>query len=1033
MHPENQDTHVEAHVSRFNLSAWALTHRSLVLYLIVILSLAGVLAYTKLGQKEDPEFTFKTMVVQAFWPGASAGEVEKQLTDPLEKALQGMSDVDYTKSYSRAGQTLIMVTLREDMPSKRVPENWYLVRKRIGDIAGTLPTGTVGPFFNDEFGDTYGSLYAFTTDGFSYPELKKYVDAARTELLRIPEVDKVALFGEQDQKIYVEYAAAKLASLAISPFQINQILAATNTITPAGTIDGRDERVFLRVTGGYDAVEVLKATPITVNGKTFKLGDVAHVFRGTIDPPESKVRYQGHESIALGISMRKGGNVLKMGEQIDATLKRVKANLPVGIELHAVSDQPAVVHDAVNIFMESLLEAVAIVLAVSFLSLGWRTGIVVALSIPLVLALTFLAMWYFGIELQRISFGALVIALGLLVDDAIIAVEMMALKLEEGWDRFRAATFAYSSTAFPMLTGTLITVAGFLPVGLAKSNAGEYTFSIFAVVGIALVLSWIVAVLFTPYLGYQLLPEVPKDGHHDAHQGKFYRLFRSLVTWCVTWRKTTIAITVGAFVLSIGLFAAFVPQQFFPASSRPELMVDLWLPYTASYEATEREVKKLEAELAKDKGIVSVTSYVGTGSPRYYLPLDQQLPNLNYAQLTVMTKNEKVREDVYKHISTLFENDYAQVRGRVTRLENGPPVGYPLQFRISGQDPAVLRKAGEQVAAIMRQNPYSRTVNFDWGEHVKVLRLKVDQDRLRLAGLTSQQLAQTLQMAVSGVTATQYREDNNLIDIVSRLEPDERKSLTSVQNLPIQLGNGKTVPLSQIAKIELESEESLIWRRNRVPTLSVRADVSGAQAPDVAMALWPKVQEVEAKLPPGYHIEIGGTLEASKTSQDSISAVMPLMLIVVMTLLMLQLQSIQRMIIVLLTAPLGMIGVTMSLLLFRAPFGFVATLGVIALSGMIMRNSVILMDQIEQHIRQGDAPWKAVIESAVRRFRPIMLTAAAAILAMIPLTQDTLWGPMAMAIMGGLLVATVLTLLFLPALYAAWFRVKQSPALQIEN
>ncbi|KAF0814570.1 Nickel and cobalt resistance protein CnrA [Andreprevotia sp. IGB-42] len=1029
MHPENQDTHIEAHVSRFNLSAWALTHRSLVLYLIVILSLAGVLAYTKLGQKEDPEFTFKAMVVRAFWPGASAGEVEKQLTDRLEEAMQGLADVDVMKSYSRAGEALIIVQLREAVPGKNVENNWYQIRKRIGDIAGTLPAGTVGPFFNDEFGDTFGNLYAFTADGFSYPELKEYVEHAKTELLRNPDVNKVKLIGAQDQKIYVEYAAAKLASLAVSPFQINQMLSATNTVTPAGSIDGPDERVFLRVSGGFDAVDMLKSAPITIAGKTFRLGDVARVYRATIDPPQTRVRYQGKEAIALGISMRKGGDVLRMGEQIDASMKGVKASLPVGIEVHAISDQPAIVHGAVKIFMESLLEAVAIVLAVSFLSLGWRTGIVVALSIPLVLALTFLGMWYFNIELQRISFGALVIALGLLVDDAIIAVEMMALKLEEGWDRFRAATFAYSSTAFPMLTGTLITVAGFLPVGLAKSDAGEYTFSIFAVVGIALVLSWIVAVVFTPYLGYQLLPERAKDEHHVVHAGRFYRMFRALVTWCITMRKTTIAITVGAFVLSLVLFALFVPKQFFPASSRPELMVDLWLPYTASFEATEREVKKLETALAGDKNIVSITSYVGSGSPRYYLPLDEQMPNINYAQLTVMTRDEHVREDVYKRITTLFENDFAQVRGRVTRLENGPPVGYPLQFRISGDDPAVLRSAGEQVAAIMRANPHARTVNFDWGEKVKVLRLRVDQDRLRQAGLTSQQLAQTLQMAISGVTATQYREDNQLIDVVSRLAPEDRKSLASVESLPVQLGNGRTVPLGQLAKVELQTEESVIWRHNRVPTLSVRADVNDAQPPDVAMALWPKVQEVEAKLPHGYHIEIGGTLEASKKSEDSIAAVMPLMLIVVMTLLMLQLQSIQRMIMVLLTAPLGMIGVTMALLLFRAPFGFVATLGVIALSGMIMRNSVILMDQIEQHIGEGMAAWDAIIESAVRRFRPIMLTAVAAVLAMVPLTQDTLWGPMAMAIMGGLLVATVLTLLFLPALYAAWFRIPR-PAQQ---
>ncbi|QLI81061.1 efflux RND transporter permease subunit [Chitinibacter fontanus] len=1014
----------------FNLSAWALRHQSLVLYLMAVLSLAGILAYTQLGQKEDPEFTFKAMVVRSFWPGASASEVEQQVTDKLEEAVQGIGYIDYTKSYSRAGESLITIMLYEHVRAKEVNDAWYQVRKRVNDAKGKLPQGVSGPFFNDEFGETYGSLYAFTGDGFTAAELKKYVETVRTELLRIPDINKATLIGTQDEKIYVQYSSTKLATMGVTPFQINQVLAATNTVSPAGVVEGQQERVFLRVSGGFDAIDTIKNTPVTINDRTFRVGDVAQVFRATINPATNTMRFglpggKADDAIGLGISMKAGGNVLAMGQQIDAVLAKMKRDLPIGIEVHAVSDQPAVVKNAVHIFMKSLLEAVVIVLAVSFLSLGWRTGIVVALSIPLVLALTFLFMKVFNLELQRISLGALVIALGLLVDDAIIAVEMMALKLEEGWDKFRAATFAYTSTAFPMLTGTLITAAGFLPVGLAKSNAGEYTFSIFAVVGLALILSWVVAVLFTPYMGYHLLPENLKPhGSHDAHGGKFYQGFRRAVTWCITYRKTTIALTGGAFVLSVVLFALVVPKQFFPASSRPELMVDLWLPYTASFDATEREVKKIEALMLKDPDVVSVTSYVGVGSPRYYMPLDEQMPNLNFGQLTVMTKDEHVRENVLKRIKTHFQNDFASVRGRVTRLENGPPVGYPVQFRIIGEDQQKLKEVAELVAAEMRAHPNLRQVHTDWGEKVKVVRLNIDQDKLRQLGLTSQQLSQTLQMAVSGVTATQLREDNLLIDVVSRLEDGERTQLDFLENLPIALPNGRSVPLAQIAKLSIENEESIIWRRNRVPALTVRADVSGAQAPDVSMALLPKMKAIEAKLPLGYHIEAGGTLEASKISQDSIAAVMPLMLIVVMTLLMLQLQSIQRMLMVLLTAPLGMIGVTLALLLFQAPFGFVATLGVIALSGMIMRNSVILMDQIEQDIAAGAAPWNAVIDSAVRRFRPIMLTALAAILAMIPLTRDTFWGPMAIAIMGGLFVATVLTLLFLPALYAAWFRLK---------
>ncbi|WP_148714350.1 efflux RND transporter permease subunit [Chitinolyticbacter meiyuanensis] len=1020
-----QNAHPAAHATHGNLSAWALKHQSLVLYLIVVLSLAGIFAYSKLGQKEDPEFTFKAMVVRAFWPGASAGEVERQLTDPLEKSLQGIAAIDFTRSYSRAGETLIIISLEEWIRGHQVDDAWYQVRKRVNDLQrqGGLPQGVSGPFFNDEFGDTYGNLYAFTSDGFTMPQVKAYAEDVRQELLRIQDVNKVELFGVQDQKIYVEYSAAKLAALGIAPSQINQVLAATNALSAAGVVEGRDERVFVRVTGNFDAVQRIADTVLDVQGKRFRLGDIATVHRATIDPPESKMRFQGQEAIGLGVSMKKGGDVLAMGRQLDETLAKVRASLPVGVEFHAVSDQPAVVKNAVSIFMHSLAEAVIIVLAVSFLSLGWRTGIVVALSIPLVLALTFLGMLLAGIDLQRISLGALVIALGLLVDDAIIAVEMMALKLEQGWDRFSAATFAYSSTAMPMLTGTLITAAGFLPVGLAKSNAGEYTFSIFAVVGIALILSWIVAVVFTPYIGFKLLPQKMQAHDHDVYQGRFYRRFRALVTWCITWRKTTIAATVAAFVVAMLLFGTAVQKQFFPASSRPELMVDLWLPYAASYQATEREAKKLEAALMKDPDVESVTTYTGTGSPRFYLPLDQQQPNLNYAQLMVMTKGEKVRENVYTRINQLFASDYAQVRGRVTRLENGPPVGYPLQFRVVGEDPARLRQIGEQVATAMRANSHTRDVHFDWGEQVKVLRVHADQDKLRELGLTTQQLAQYLQLAVSGVTATQYREDNELIDVIARLIPEERTSLTAIRDLPVKLANGRSVPLSQLGEVKLEAEESLIWRRNRVKTLSVRADVNGAQAPDVTMALQPKVDEIAAQLPSGYHIEVGGTLEASKIGQESIAAVMPLMLLVVMTLLMIQLQSMRLMVMVLLTAPLGLIGVTMTLLLFNAPFGFVAQLGVIALSGMIIRNSVILMDQIKQDIAQGHDPWTAVVESAVRRFRPIMLTAAAAILAMIPLTRDTFWGPMAVAIMGGLLVATVLTLLFLPALYAAWQRI----------
>lgn len=1018
----------------FNLSAWALKHRSFVLYLMIVLSLAGMLGYTKLGQKEDPEFTFKAMVIRAGWPGATAAEMEAQVTDKLEKSLQGLPQIDYTQSYSRAGEMQILVSLREDVRSKEVQDVWYQVRKRVNDIRATLPGSMQGPVFMDEFGETFGNLYAFTGDGFNMAELKKHVETARDELLRIPDVNKVDLIGVQDEKIYVEYANAKLASLGISPQQINQIIAATNTVSPAGAVDGKSERVYVRVTGGFDAVEHLRKLPLTLNGRTFRLGDVAQIKRMTVNPASVAMRFQGQPAIGLGISMKKGGDVLKMGRQIDETLATLRQSLPVGVEYHAVSDQPAVVKNAIRTFTRSLFEAVAIVLAVSFLSLGFRTGIVVALSIPLVLAITFLLMWIFDIELQRISLGALVIALGLLVDDAIIAVEMMALKLEQGWNRFRAATFAYSSTAFPMLTGTLITAAGFLPVGLARSNAGEYTHSILTVVGISLVVSWVVAVLFTPYLGFVLLPEKIRHEEHDVYQGRFYRIFRKLVTSCITWRKTTVAATAVAFALSLLLFAVFVPKQFFPPSERPELLVDLWLPYTASYQATEAEVKKLEAILAKDPDVESVTSYVGTGSPRFYLPLSQQLPNLNFAQLMVMTKSAKVRDKVLQRTRDLFEQDFPMVRGRVARLENGPPVGYPVQFRITGTDATEIKAVGVKVAEILRQNPYARQVNQDWGETVKTLRLIVDQDRLRNFGLTSTELASRLQMAVGGVVATQFRDGNETIDVVTRLVESERNRLDALAGLRILLPSGKTVPVAQLADIRLENEESLIWRRNRQKTLTVRSDAVGAEAPEITKAVLSQIRALEKTLPAGYHIDVGGTAENSENSQAPIRAVMPLMILIVATLLMMQLQSMRQTMMVLLTAPLGMIGVAPALLLFQAPFGFVATLGVIALAGMIMRNSVILMDQIEQDIETGMPPWEAVIESAVRRFRPIMLTAAAAILAMVPLTRDILWGPMAIAIMGGLLVATILTLLFLPALFVLWLRVHpHTPAIINDN
>ncbi|MCW5656492.1 MAG: efflux RND transporter permease subunit [Burkholderiaceae bacterium] len=1007
---------------KLNLSEWALKHQQMVMFLLMLLGIAGVLAYGQLGQKEDPEFTVKAMLVQAYWPGASAQAMADQVTDKLEKKLQEVAEIDYTTSYAKPGVTQITIILREETLAADVPQVWYQVRKKLGDIGHTLPQGVKGPFFNDEFGDTFGNLYAITGDGFSSVDLKNFADAARNEFLRVADVNKVDLLGVQDEKVYVEASNAKLASLGLDPALIASTLAQTNAVTASGTVQTSTEQVRLTVSGEFDSVDAIRNIGIRANDRTFRLGDIAEVKRGVIEPATSKMRFNGRESVGLAVSMRKGGDVIRLGEQLNATVKRVQASFPVGVEVNAVSDQPRVVKESVHEFKKSLAEAVAIVLVVSFFSLGLRTGLVVALCIPLVLALTFLAMYFLNIELQRISLGALIIALGLLVDDAIIAVEMMALKLEQGWDKFRAATYAYTATAFPMLTGTLITAAGFLPVGFAKSGSGEYVFSLFQVVGISLMLSWIVAVIFTPYIGFKLLKE-HKDAAHDedaVYQRGFYLRFRKVVNGCLAQRKSVIAVTVAAFVASIALFKA-VPQQFFPASDRPELMVDLWLPQAATFEASQREVAALEAKLKDDPDVVAVTSYIGTGSPRFYLPLDVQTPNLNLGEMMVMTQGGEARERVLAKIEALFQNDFPLVRGRVNRLENGPPVGYPVQFRVFGTDNAQVQAAADKVQAILRGHPSVRRVNQDWGERLKRVKVDVDQDKARALGITSREIKDALQGSLSGTQITTYREGDDDIDVMARLIAPERTDLNNLKDAKIYLRDGRFVPVSQVARLSLDSEDSVLWRRNRVPTLTVRADVEGAEAPDVTMAVKPQLDELAKTLPLGYGIDVGGALESSAKAQASILAVMPLTIVAVLLLLMLQLQDMKKMALVLLTAPLGLIGVSAIMAAFRIPFGFVAMLGVIALAGMIIRNSVILVVQIDHDLAAGLPLWDAIVESTVRRLRPIVLTALAAILAMVPLTTSVFWGPMAWAIMGGLAVATLLTLLFLPALYASWY------------
>jgi multidrug efflux pump len=1016
-----------------NLSEWALKHQQMMAFLLMLLTVAGVLAYDSLGQKEDPEFTIKTMVVQTYWPGSSAQQMADQVTDLMERKLQGVAEIDYMSTYVKPGETQIKINLREAVPPSRVPEVWYQVRKKLGDIRQSLPQGVQGPFYNDEFGDTFGNMYAVTGDGFDYADLRKMADAARNEFLRVSDVNKVDLLGKQEEKIYVEMSNAKLASLGLDPALIAATLAQTNAVAAAGVVQTSTEQVRLTVSGEFDSVENIRAIGIRAGQRTFRLGDIAEVRRGFVEPAVARMRYNGQQALGLAVSMRKGGDVIHLGQQLDLTVKRIQASLPVGVQLHAVSDQPRVVEHSVHEFKKSLAEAVLIVLAVSFFSLGVRPGLVVALSIPLVLGMTFLAMYIMGIELQRISLGALIISLGLLVDDAIIAVEMMSLKLEQGWDKFRAATYAYTATAFPMLTGTLITAAGFLPVGFAQSGTGEYVYSLFQVVGISLILSWVVAVLFTPYIGFKLLKEEP-HAHHDedaVYQRGFYVKFRRFMHFCLRRRGWVIAFTLAAFAGSLMLFKA-VPQQFFPASDRAELMVDLWMPKAATFEASEREVRELERLLKGDPDIEAITSFVGDGAPRFYLPLDVQTPNLNLGEIMVMTKGGEARERAVVKLRKLLDERFPNVRGRVNRLENGPPVGYPVQFRVYGNDPDKVRQIGARVAAIVRSNPHVRAVNADWGERVKRVRVDVDQDKARALGVSSVQIKSALEASLSGTPITQYREDDQSIAVMARLVAAERTDLNNLKDAKIYLRDGKFVPVSQVARLALDSEESELWRRNRIPTMTVRADIEGAQAPDVTGALWPTLEALGKDLPLGYGVEVGGAAESSAKAQNSVFAVMPVTLIAVLVLLMIQLQDIKKMVLVLLTAPLGLIGVALVMAAFRIPFGFVAMLGVIALAGMIIRNSVILVVQIDQDVAQGVPLWNAIVEAAVHRLRPIVLTALAAILAMVPLTHSVFWGPMAWAIMGGLAVATLLTLVFLPALYAACYRAQRPVAAQGE-
>lgn len=1051
------DTHLHPEKG-FNLSRWAIEHTALTRFLMIVLMLLGAASYFQLGQDEDPPFTFRAMVVRAYWPGASAQQVAEQVTDKLEQVLQEVPYADKIRSYSKPGEAQIIFQIKDFARGPEVANVWYQVRKKMGDARGSLPQGVQGPFFNDDFGDVFGVIYALQAPGFDYAELKTFADEVRQQLLRVQDVAKVEQFGVQDEKLFVEISQKRLAQLGLDMTAVLAQLSQQNAVESAGAVQTPLDVVQVRVAGQFKAVEELAAMPIRgSSGKQLRLGDIAEIKRGYVDPPIVKVRFQGQEVVALGVSMSKGGDIIALGKALKVATARIQATLPVGVTLGQIQDQPTSVAKSVNEFVAVLIEAVAIVLAVSFLSLGlhkrpgmhplyrrWtldmRPGLVVGITIPLVLAMTFLAMNYFGIGLHKISLGSLIIALGLLVDDAIIAVEMMVRKMEEGYDKVRAATFAYEITAMPMLTGTLITAAGFLPIGIAKSTVGEYTFAIFAVTVIALCLSWIVSVYFVPYLGVRLLKAPPhvvahtQSGEtlgagevHDMYDTPFYNWFRRAVHTCVRRRWVTIAVTLALF--GAGLFGMTrVQQQFFPDSVRPELTVDLWFPEGTSFAANETVAKRVEARLMAEPGVLTVTQWVGSGVPRFYLPLDQVFAQTNVSQLIILPQDLATRNELLHALPALLAQEFPEVRGRVKLLANGPPVPYPVQFRVIGLDPTVLRERANEVKAILRDSPNTRGVNDNWNESVKVMRLEVDQTKARALGVTSQSIAQGAKTLLNGSTVGQYREGDKQIDIVLRQPLDERNAITDIANAYLPTASGQSVPLTQIAKPVFTWEPGVLWREGRDYAITVQGDIAeGLQGATVTNELLPQLKTLEAQWAQAgqgdYRIEVAGAVAESAKGSSSILAGLPVMLFITFTLLMLQLHSFSRALLVFLTGPLGIAGVAAALLLLNRPFGFVALLGVIALMGMIQRNSVILIDQIEQDRARGVPAWEAIVESAVRRLRPIVLTAAAAVLAMIPLSRSVFWGPMAVAIMGGLIVATVLTLLALPAMYAAWFRV----------
>ena len=1006
----------------FNLSRWAIGHPSIARFLFGLIILTGLFGLMRMGQKEDPDFTFRVMVVQAFWPGASLNDMQDQVVNKIERKLQETPYLDWVKSYTRPGSAIITLQVKGNTDADDVADAFYQVRKKVGDIESELPEGLLGPYFNDEFGDTYITLYALTGDGYSYPELKQHAIQARDVLLSTEGVEKAVILGDQPQKIFIEVSSKALAERGLTFADLQDALAGQNAIDATGSIDTGSRSVRISVDGGFSAAEDIRELRLKSGNQVTRLGDIATVTEGLEDPYQRKFRFNGQDSVQVGVVMAKGFKVTDVGDAVEETLQRFESTLPIGLEVSQISNQPEVVREAVAEFMKALGEALLIVLVVSFVSIGWRSGLVIAIAIPLVLAATFAVMYEFGLDLQRISLGALIISLGLLVDDAMIVVEMMERKLEEGLDKLDAASFAYSSTAFPMLTGTLITTAGFIPVGFAESTAGEYVRSLFYVVGISLVISWFVAVYFTPWLGYMILKQRKHvGGHHDAFDTPFYRRLRAVVAWAVQHRIIVIASTLAVFAVSLWSFQ-FIPKNFFPQSSRPEILVDMWLPEGTSIKEVEAEARRLETAILNDEDQRFVATYVGEGAPRFFLPLDQQLRNPNYAQLLVMARDEEARERLITKLRLTLAEEFPAVRGKVDRLFLGPPTGWAVQMRVSGPERDEVRRIADLVKARFRQNPLLQAVHDDWLEPVPAMTLVVDQDRARALGVSSQRLRQMLQATMSGAPLADVRAGEETISIVAREPEESRRLLSAVNSIYVPTDLGAFIPLSQIAKVVPTLEQGIEWRRNRLPTVTVRATVpDGVQSNDEALRMFSDMKSLRDGLPPGYSVEIQGGAEDSAESQSSIAAKAPIMLLVIVVLLMVQLQHFGKAMLVLATGPLGIIGAAAALLISGAPFGFVAILGVIALLGIIIRNSIILIDQIDQDIAAGMERREAIIGSAVRRFRPIMLTALTAVLALIPISRGIFWGPLAYAMMGGILVATVLTILVLPAAYAFFF------------